>query len=65
MVGASASWTSSDSSWVATLWGKNLSDELQISNRIVYLIRNFMLSSHTAAAHLRPHGDEELQVTPG
>lgn len=35
MVGASASWTSSDDSWVATLWGKNLSDEMQISNRIV------------------------------
>ena len=35
MLGASASWTSSDGSWIATLWGKNLSDELQISNRIV------------------------------
>lgn len=35
LLGASASWTSGDGSWIATLWGKNLTDELQISNRIV------------------------------
>lgn len=35
MIGASASWTSSDMSWVVTLWGKNLDDEQQIASRIV------------------------------
>jgi len=35
LLGASASWTSQDGSWTATLWGKNLSDEQAIANRIV------------------------------
>lgn len=35
LLGASASWTSNDESWTATLWGKNLTDELVIANRIV------------------------------
>jgi iron complex outermembrane recepter protein len=35
MIGASASWTSSDTSWVVTLWGKNLDDEQQIASLIV------------------------------
>jgi len=35
MIGASASWTSPDESWVFTVWGKNLDDEQQIASRIV------------------------------
>lgn len=35
MLGASARWTSPDESWAVTLWGKNLTDELQMSNQIV------------------------------
>jgi len=35
LLGASTSWTSNDGSWTATLWGKNLTDETVIANRIV------------------------------
>ncbi len=35
MIGASAGWTSTDQRWEVVLWGKNLDDEQQISNRIV------------------------------
>jgi iron complex outermembrane receptor protein len=35
LLGASAGWTSSDASWVITLWGKNLTDEQQLANLIV------------------------------
>ena len=35
LLGASASWTSNDGLWVATLWGKNLTDELIIANMVV------------------------------
>jgi iron complex outermembrane receptor protein len=35
MLGAGVTWTSSDTSWMVILWGKNLTDELEISNRIV------------------------------
>lgn len=34
MLGANMSWTSSDDSWVLTLWGKNLTDELQMGSLI-------------------------------
>lgn len=35
MLGANLSWTSHDQSWMVTLWGKNLTDEQQLSNLIV------------------------------
>jgi iron complex outermembrane receptor protein len=35
MLGANASWTSGDSSWTVSLWGKNLTDEQQLANLIV------------------------------
>jgi len=34
-VDASVSWTSVDESWMVDVWGKNLTDQLQITNRIV------------------------------
>lgn len=35
LLGASASWTSSNGLWVTTLWGKNLTDELVTANVVV------------------------------
>jgi iron complex outermembrane receptor protein len=35
MLGASIAWTSSDESWSASVWGKNLDDEQQIASLIV------------------------------
>lgn len=35
MLGASVTWSDSQESWTATLWGKNLRDEQQIASRIV------------------------------
>jgi iron complex outermembrane receptor protein len=35
MLGAGVSWTSSDASWMVSMWGKNLTDEQEISSRIV------------------------------
>jgi iron complex outermembrane receptor protein len=35
ILGARADWTSQDGSWNVSLWGKNLTDEQQLSNQIV------------------------------
>jgi iron complex outermembrane receptor protein len=35
MLDATASWTSGDKSWMVSLWGQNLTDELQLASLIV------------------------------
>ena len=35
LLGASITWSSSDESWSASVWGKNLDDEQQIASLIV------------------------------
>jgi iron complex outermembrane recepter protein len=35
MIGASIGWTSTDESWMASVWGKNLDDEQQLASLIV------------------------------